>query len=108
METFIPLGLAFGQLDSPEHSPGASPRGLLGQGGVPSRALAPEGCPSHVPHVYRRHEDGVWTRRKGTPEGCSAPLTAGSPPWPSLMAGEARGEVFWLIHRKRLIFSRLI
>jgi len=82
METFIPLGLAFGQLDSPEHSPGASSRGLLGQGGVPSRALAPEGC--------------------------SAPLTAGSPPWPSLMAGEARGEVVWLIHRKRLIFSRLI
>jgi len=76
-----------------EHFPGAIPKPRPWLGGVPSRALAPEGRAVPSRTFTGGHEDGVCTCERPAPEGCSAPLTAGSPPRPTLLGGMAPGSV---------------
>jgi hypothetical protein len=69
-------------------SPKASPDLRLRRGGVPSRAKPRGGrpCGYDVRSVAR-----TGGRQREAPEGCSAPLTAGSPPPPTMVCGEALG-----------------
>jgi hypothetical protein len=77
---------------SPEHFPGAipKPRPWPGRGAV--KGVSPGGPGHPIPHVYRRDEDGVWPCERPGPEGSFGPLTAGSPPRPTLSGGMAPGS----------------
>jgi hypothetical protein len=90
---------------SPEHFPGAipEPRPWPGRGAV--KGVSPGGAAHPIPHVYRRNEDGVWPCERAAPEGSFGPLTAGSPPRPTLSGGMAPGSGF---HRCPVIRCRLL
>jgi hypothetical protein len=64
---------------SPEHFPGAipEPRPWPGRGAV--KGVSPGGAGHPIPHVYRRHEDGVWACERPAPEGCVSTLDGGVP-----------------------------
>ena len=90
---------------SPEHFPGAIPeaRPWPGRGAV--KGVSPGGAAHPIPHVYRRHEDGVWACERAAPEGSFGPLTAGSPPRPTLSGGMAPGSG---LYRHSVIRCRLL
>jgi hypothetical protein len=98
-----------GWLMSLEHFPGAipEPRPWPGRGAV--KGVSPGGAGHPITRVYRKHEDGVWTCERPAPEGCSAPLTAGSPPRPTLSGGMAPGsELHPVIRCRVLMLGRAI
>jgi hypothetical protein len=76
----------------PEHFPGAIPEARPWPGRGPVKGVSPGGAGHPIPHVYRKHEDGVWTCERPAPEGSFGPLTAGSPPRPTLSGGMAPGS----------------
>jgi len=90
---------------SPEHFPGAIPeiRPWPGRGAV--KGVSPGGAGHPIPHVYRRNEDGVWPCERPAPEGSFGPLTAGSPPRPTLSGGMAPGSG---LHRHPVNGCRLL
>ena len=81
-------------------SSGAPPKCLLVRGRRgPVKGVSPGGAGHPIPHVYRRHKDGVWPCERPAPEGCVSTLDGVPPPTTLVLGGapEVRGGGLWVL-----------
>jgi hypothetical protein len=89
----------------PEHFPGAIPeaRPWPGRGAV--KGVSPGGAGHPIPHVYRKHEDGVCTCERPAPEGCGSTLDGGVPASAYTLGRDGSGLRAPVIRCRRLMLG---